>query len=170
MFLQIDNIPQDEAKGKILSRNARRVNQPKAGGTFSIAEENSSKFSLFEDGDSSGSCAAPKFEFEKQMLLQLELRESLDRGTQYRSKHVQAASFAGLSEAVLAEETPKPSVSSKTRSRGANPRSGGGLLRSTAHKSSSFLRPQIISGMRSKGIPCLQVDISGSVNQAKGGS
>ena len=64
----------------------------------SIAEEEgSSKFSLFEDCDSTG--AIQKFEFEKQMLLQLELKQSL--GQNFPQK-----TFPGFSEAVLEEELP----------------------------------------------------------------
>ena len=117
----------------------------------SIAEEaQSSKFSLFEEGDSCDSGAVQKFEFEKQMILQIELRESIDRRMtpSQRSKNIKTASFAGFSEPVLAEELPKLSVQSKTGGNGRT-RSGKQLRTSkmiTGNKknSSSFnniLRP-----------------------------
>ena len=66
----------------------------------SIAEEEgSSKFSLFEESESTGGAAIEKFEFEKQMLLQLELRESLGQILPQKT-------FSGFSEVVLEEELP----------------------------------------------------------------
>lgn len=69
----IGNVPLQN--NKVLSRNVASRRNPVVkganvgGNNFAIVEEaHSSKFSLFEDSCDS---AAPKFEFEKQMLLQL---------------------------------------------------------------------------------------------------
>ena len=62
----------EEAK-KVVSRNAKRPNGAR---DKTVNDQQSSHFSLFED-DSSCSAAKPKFEFERQMLLQVQLRESV---------------------------------------------------------------------------------------------
>lgn len=139
-----------------LSRNVARRNKNinNQSNHYAIAEEaHSSRFSLFEEGDSCDSDAAQKFEFEKQMLLQLELRESYQKKSSLLRKSGDMATFAGLNEPVLAEELPKPSVQSKTSGKNRN-FSGKqkeirlGTLAATKIKNSSSSSSNILSIIR----------------------
>lgn len=64
----------DLKSNKVMSRNAKRQDHNKLRHSQSKREGESSKFSLFEETNSLEEGSAQKFEFEKRMLLQLELR------------------------------------------------------------------------------------------------